>query len=69
MEHPQSTLFTTIFEDVRPPTGCAELLGHCLLDERAALIRDGGVMRDGCDADLNELRAIQTNCDGFLLSA
>ncbi|MGV8804462.1 MAG: DNA mismatch repair protein MutS [Polaromonas sp.] len=63
----QSALLSTIFENVQPPAGCAELLAHCLLDEPAALIRDGGVMRGGCDADLDELRAIQTNCDGFLL--
>ena len=58
---------TTIFEDLRPPAGCAELLGQCILDEPAALIRDGGVINHGCDAELDELRAIQTNCDGFLL--
>jgi DNA mismatch repair protein MutS len=58
---------TTIFEDLQPPPGCAELLGQCLLDEPAALIRDGGVINHGCDAELDELRAIQTNCDGFLL--
>jgi DNA mismatch repair protein MutS len=58
---------TSIFEDLQPPAGCAELLDECLLDEPAALIRDGGVINHGCDADLDELRAIQTNCDGFLL--
>ena len=30
-------------------------------------MRDGGVIATGCDAELDELRAIQTNCDGFLL--
>jgi DNA mismatch repair protein MutS len=33
----------------------------------AALVRDGGVIAHGHDAELDELRAIQTNCDGFLL--
>ncbi|MEC5213168.1 DNA mismatch repair protein MutS [Polaromonas sp. CG_9.5] len=60
-------LLTTIFEDIQPPAGCAELLARFILDEPAALIRDGGVINHGCDADLDELRAIQTNCDGFLL--
>ena len=60
-------LLTHIFEDLQPPAGCAELLGQCILDEPAALIRDGGVINHGCDAELDELRAIQTNCDGFLL--
>ena len=63
----QTPLLTTIFEDLQPPAGCAELLAQCILDEPAALIRDGGVINHGCDADLDELRAIQTNCDGFLL--
>jgi DNA mismatch repair protein MutS len=62
-----AALLTTIFEDLQPPAGCAGLLGRYVLDEPAALIRDGGVINHGCDADLDELRAIQTNCDGFLL--
>ena len=62
-----SSLLTTIFENLQPPAGCAALLGRYVLDEPAALIRDGGVINHGCDADLDELRAIQTNCDGFLL--
>ena len=58
---------TNIFSDLQPPQGCAALLQRYLLDEPAALIRDGGVINHGCDADLDELRAIQTNCDAFLL--
>ena len=63
----QEGYLTHIFEDLQPPAGCAALLGQFILDEPAALIRDGGVINHGCDADLDELRAIQTNCDGFLL--
>jgi DNA mismatch repair protein MutS len=37
------------------------------LDEPSNLIRDGGVMANGLDSELDELRAIQTNCDDFLL--
>src|SRR3989449_1423861 len=62
-----AALLAKIFEDLQPPPGCAELLGRYLLDEPAALIRDGGVINHGCDADLDELRGIQTNCDAFLL--
>ena len=43
------------------------MLRRFLLEEPAALVRDGGVINHGCDADLDELRAIQTNCDAFLL--
>jgi len=60
-------LLAGIFDDLQPPQGCAALLKRYLLDEPAALIRDGGVINHSCDADLDELRAIQTNCDTFLL--
>ena len=60
-------LLTNIFDALQPPEGCAELIKRHVLDEPAALIRDGGVINHGCDADLDELRAIQTNCDAFLL--
>jgi DNA mismatch repair protein MutS len=60
-------LLTSIFSDLQPPEGCAALLKRFLLDEPAALLRDGGVINHGCDADLDELRDIQTNCDAFLL--
>jgi DNA mismatch repair protein MutS len=60
-------LLQKIFEDLQAPPACAALLGRYLLDEPAALVRDGGVINHGCDADLDELRGIQTNCDAFLL--
>ena len=60
-------LLTNIFNTLQPPEGCAALLQRYVLGEPAALIRDGGVINHGCDADLDELRAIQTNCDAFLL--
>jgi DNA mismatch repair protein MutS len=50
-----------------PPTHCTELLQMALLEEPAALVRDGGIIADGLDAELDELRGIQTNCDAFLL--
>ncbi len=49
------------------PGGCAELLVRALDPEPAALLRDGGVIAGGYCAELDELRAIQTNCDAFLL--
>ena len=58
---------TQISEDLQPPMGCADLLRVAIAAEPAALVRDGGVIASGFDADLDELRAIQTNCDGFLL--
>lgn len=63
----QTALLAQISEQLQPPAGCAELLARAILSEPAALIRDGGVINTGFDAELDELRAIQTNCDGFLL--
>ncbi|HPW28423.1 MAG TPA: DNA mismatch repair protein MutS, partial [Rhodoferax sp.] len=57
----------TISHDLVPPPGCAALLLRAIAPEPAALVRDGGVIAAGFDAELDELRAIQTNCDGFLL--
>ena len=58
---------TQIAGALQPPPLCAELLGRAIDPESAALVRDGGVIARGFDAELDELRAIQTNCDGFLL--
>jgi DNA mismatch repair protein MutS len=63
----QTALLAKISEHLLPPEGCAALLKRAILDEPAALIRDGGVIATGFDAELDELRAIQTNCDSFLL--
>ncbi|NMM76136.1 DNA mismatch repair protein MutS [Acidovorax sp. SRB_24] len=57
-----------IFAALQPPPGCAELLQRAIAEEPAALVRDGGVIAGGFDAELDELRAIQTDCDAFLLA-
>ena len=50
--------------DIDPAIG--ERLSATLLDEPATMIRDGGVIRPGFDAQLDELRDIDAGCDGFL---
>jgi DNA mismatch repair protein MutS len=44
-----------------------ELLGKAIIDSPPMLIRDGGVIADGYDDELDELRAIAANADQFLL--
>ena len=56
-----------IFGSLQAPPDCVALLQKAIAPEPAALVRDGGVIADGYDADLDELRGIQTNCDAFLL--
>ncbi|HVR49301.1 MAG TPA: DNA mismatch repair protein MutS, partial [Pseudorhodoferax sp.] len=60
-------LVAQIRQDLEPPPACAALLAAAILEEPAALVRDGGVIASGHDAELDELRAIQHNCDAFLL--
>ena len=56
-----------ISADLEPPGEALDLLRAALLEEPAALIRDGGVIAPGLDAQLDELRAISDNCDAFLI--
>ncbi len=60
-------LLAQLGQHLLPPPDCAELLLRAVAPEPAALVRDGGVIASGLDVELDELRAIQTNCDGFLL--
>ncbi|MDM0011883.1 DNA mismatch repair protein MutS [Variovorax sp. J22P168] len=62
-----SALLSRIGAELAPPPGCVALLTAAIHPEPAALVRDGGVIADGHDAELDELRAISTNCDDFLL--
>ncbi|MBS0570251.1 MAG: DNA mismatch repair protein MutS [Proteobacteria bacterium] len=45
----------------------AQHLAAAILEQPPALLRDGGVMRPGFDAELDELRALSTNADRFLI--
>ena len=42
-------------------------LSGAVLDQPPALLRDGGVIRSGFDAELDELRLLSTNADQFLV--
>ncbi|WP_370886773.1 DNA mismatch repair protein MutS [Caballeronia sp. RCC_10] len=63
----QPALLTRIGEALEPPGECLHLLTSAIAPEPAALIRDGGVIARGYDADLDELRDISENCDQFLI--
>ena len=45
----------------------AALLARAIAPEPSALVRDGGVIAEGFDAELDELRAIDANCGAFLV--
>ena len=54
--------------DLAPLPELTDLLSRAILPEPAALMREGGVINDGFDVELDELRAIQNNCGEFLIA-
>ena len=52
---------------LEPPQAVMELLRAAIRAEPAAVLREGGVIADGFDAELDELRGIQANCGEYLL--
>ena len=63
----QAALLAQLAQDLAPPAECLQVLQSAIAQEPAALVRDGGVIAPGHDAMLDELRAIASNCDAFLL--
>jgi DNA mismatch repair protein MutS len=60
-------LLAELHAHLATPATAFDLLCRAILPEPAALIRDGGVIADGFDADLDELRALNDNCGAFLV--
>ena len=53
--------------ELSTPETALDLLCRAIQIEPAALIRDGGVMATGYDAELDELRGINDNCGAYLV--
>jgi DNA mismatch repair protein MutS len=66
---PPSTSSGRTDERVSARTGIelVELLQKTLKAEPSSVLREGGVIADGFDFELDELRGIQTNCGDFLM--
>ena len=62
-----SALLDTFDAALQPPPALHALLQAAIAEEPAVLLRDGGVIAPGFDADLDELRGISQNCDAFLI--
>ena len=63
----QSPALTRLSSQLCPDNRIHAGLLAALRAEPATMIRDGGVIRNGFDAELDELRAMQDNAGGFLL--
>ncbi len=62
-----AALLAEIKQALVVPEFASELLARAIKDEPASVLREGGVIADGFDADLDELRGMQANCGEFLL--
>jgi DNA mismatch repair protein MutS len=63
----QSSLLQTLAASLQVPKEVVDLLTKAIRAEPSVVLREGGVIADGYDADLDELRSIQTNHGDFLL--
>ena len=61
-----TTLLDQLHRSLAPSPDIADAL-RAIADEPAALLREGGVIAEGVDAELDELRGISQNCDAYLL--
>ncbi len=62
-----SALLQSLGDGLLASPHLAELLSRAIAEEPAVLVRDGGVIATGFDAELDELRGISQNCDAYLL--
>ncbi len=66
---PEGTvLLNALREDLETPQDCLALLAKALQPEPAARVVDGGVIAEGYSAELDELRALQSNAGEFLVA-
>lgn len=64
-DYPSALLYSLV---LTPPDNAAALLLHAIRAEPSVVLREGGVIADGYDAELDELRGMQANCGEFLLN-
>jgi DNA mismatch repair protein MutS len=61
-------MISSLADALQPDAALVELLKGTLKEEPSSVLREGGVISDGYDAELDELRGIQNNCGEFLLA-
>ncbi|HET6555048.1 MAG TPA: DNA mismatch repair protein MutS [Dyella sp.] len=60
-------LLTALVERIGDHAGTAALLARAVVPQPPVLQRDGGVIADGYDAELDELRRLSTHADQYLV--
>lgn len=64
---PSMQRLTDIVQMLLPPAGMQDLLQRAITEEPASMVRDGGVIATGFDAELDELRGISSDNGTYLL--
>jgi DNA mismatch repair protein MutS len=62
-----SPLLHSLVERIGDHADTAALLGRAVIAQPPVLLRDGGVLAEGYDEELDELRQLSTNADQFLV--
>ena len=62
------SLIASLADALQADTQLVTILQTSLKPEPSSVLREGGVIADNFDAELDELRGIQTNCGDFLLA-
>ncbi|HEX5538343.1 MAG TPA: DNA mismatch repair protein MutS [Methylophilaceae bacterium] len=62
-----AALLQEVTANLQAPQSVVELLQNAIQAEPSVVLREGGVIADGFDAELDELRGMQANCGEFLL--
>ncbi|WP_293775504.1 DNA mismatch repair protein MutS [uncultured Oxalicibacterium sp.] len=60
-------LLQQLHQSLATPNDCLDLIERAIAMEPAAMVRDGGVIARGYDAELDELRALSENAGQFLV--
>lgn len=68
MNESPPTRLAELLAALATPRACLDLLTQAIATEPAALLRDGGVIAPGYDAQLDELRDLQRNSGAFLVA-
>ncbi|HPX89418.1 MAG TPA: DNA mismatch repair protein MutS [Methylophilaceae bacterium] len=63
----QTSMLQTLCANLAAPNAVVTLLMTAIQPEPSTVLRDGGVIADGYDAELDELRSLQNNHGEFLL--
>ena len=61
-----ASLLVKMLGELEVPNDCLALLRRAVMEDPAAMVRDGGAIADGYHKELDELRALQTDSGTFL---